>query len=83
MNSSIKGKAVHFDEQYLHVHLSDGRIISTPLDWYPELQNVTLSRLKNYRFICRGTGIEWPDMDYYLSIEAMLVASFKVLRKAA
>jgi len=26
----------------------------------------------DYRFICRGTGIEWPELDYHLSIEAML-----------
>ena len=26
----------------------------------------------NYRFICRGTGIKWPDPDYHLSIVAML-----------
>lgn len=83
MNSSIKGKSVHFDERYLHVELMDGRIISTPLDWYPELQNATLFQLRSYRFICHGTGIEWPDMDYHLSIEAMLVTSSKLLRKAA
>ncbi|WP_374235331.1 MULTISPECIES: DUF2442 domain-containing protein [unclassified Thiocapsa] len=29
----------------------------------------------NYSFICRGTGIEWPDLDYHLSIESMLAYS--------
>ena len=72
MNSS-KGKAVHVDERYLHVELKDGRVISTPISWYPELQNATLAQLADYRFICRGTGIEWLALDYHLSIEAMLV----------
>jgi hypothetical protein len=73
MSSSIKGKKVSFDERYLHVELTDGRIISTPLDWYPELKTCTLVQLRNFKFICRETGIEWPDIDYHLSIEAMLL----------
>jgi hypothetical protein len=68
----LKGKAVNVDERYLHVELKDGRMISTPISWYPELKNFTLAQLANYRFICRGTGIEWPELDYHLSIEAML-----------
>ena len=73
MSSSIIGKKVSFDEGYLHVELTDGRIISTPLDWYPDLQRGTLAQLRNCSLICRGTGIEWPDIDYHLSIEAMLL----------
>ena len=47
-------------------------MISTPMSWYPELKNATLVQLTAYRFICRGTGIEWPELDYHLSIEAIL-----------
>lgn len=72
MNGSVKGKAVHFDDRFLHVELDDGRIISTPMEWYQNLQSATLRELKNCNFICRGTGIEWPDIDYHLSIESML-----------
>ena len=72
MSGLIKGKEVHFDEDYLHVYLEDGRIISTPLQWYEPLQKASLQELKNYRFICRGTGIEWEELDYHLSIESML-----------
>ncbi|MCP5052574.1 MAG: DUF2442 domain-containing protein, partial [bacterium] len=52
------------------LNLNDGRIISTPLDWYPELQNASLRQIKNYKLICRGTGIEWEAMDYHLSTES-------------
>ena len=37
--------------------------------------NATLTQLTRYHFICRGTGIEWPELDYHLSIEAMLSES--------
>lgn len=70
--SSFAGKSVHADDRYLHVELTDGRIISTPMAWYPELQRASLTSLVEYTFICDGTGIEWEDLDYHLSIEAML-----------
>ena len=35
-----------------------------------------LEVIKNYKFICRGTGIEWEGLDYHLSIESMLSANF-------
>ncbi|MBF0468713.1 MAG: DUF2442 domain-containing protein [Desulfamplus sp.] len=81
MNISVKGKSVHFDDRYLHVELEDGRIILTPMSWYKELQESTLKQLSNYRFICHGTGIEWTDIDYHLSIESMLLSQVK--QKAA
>ena len=74
----LKGKEIHFDDQYLHVKLTDGRIISTPLKWYKELQKASVEQLKNYCCICRGTGIEWPKLDYHLSIEAMLTRKSQV-----
>ena len=75
MNTSTKGKAVHFDDRYLHVELADGRIISTPMNWYKELQDSTYKQISNYQFICGSTGIEWPDIDYHLSIESMLAVA--------
>lgn len=81
MNILIKGKSVRFDDRYLHVELEDGRIISTPMKWYKELQTATFKQLTHYKFICRGTGIEWVDLDYHLSIESMLLS--KINQQAA
>ena len=75
MNGLIKGKEVHFDDNYLHVKLSDDRIISTPLNWYEPLKNASISQLKDYNLICLNTGIEWESIDYHLSIESMLELS--------
>jgi hypothetical protein len=77
MNGLIKGKEVHFDEEYLHVKLEDDRIISTPIKWYEPLQKATLSQLKDYKLICLNTGIEWESLDYHLSIESMLKLSLE------
>jgi len=72
MNTLVKGKSVHFDDRYLHVELEDGRLISTPMSWYKELQEASVKEVSNYVFICQETGIEWPGLDYHLSIESML-----------
>ncbi len=77
MNGLIKGKEVHFDDEYLHVKLEDGRIISTPMEWYEPLKEASISELKNYKFICLSTGIEWESIDYHLSIESMLALTFE------
>ncbi len=70
--TGLTGKSVHLDDRHLHVELSDGRVISTPLEWYPELEQAPITEFRKYRFICDGTGIEWESLDYHLSIEAML-----------
>jgi len=75
MSGLIKGTEVHFDDNYLHVKLDDGRIISTPMSWYKPLESATLAELKNYCFICMNTGIEWEALDYHLNIENMLLNS--------
>jgi len=77
MNGLIKGKEVHFDEEYLHVKLEDDRIISTPIEWYKPLQKATISQLRDYKLICLNTGIEWESLDYHLSIESMLRVSLE------
>ena len=43
--------------------------------WYKPLQQATISQLKDYKFICLNTGIEWKSLDYHLSIESMLKIS--------
>ena len=77
MSILIKGKTVHFDDRYLHVELEDGRIILTPMSWYKDLQSATFKQLTHYQFICQCTGIEWPELDYHLNIESMLLSQIK------
>ena len=77
MSGLIKGKEVHFDDEYLHVKLEDNRIISTPMEWYKPLKKASIAQLKNYKFICMNSGIEWESIDYHLSIESMLELSLK------
>ncbi|MDP2037588.1 MAG: DUF2442 domain-containing protein [Ignavibacteria bacterium] len=81
--NTLKGKKDSFDDSYLNMELSDGRIISIPLKWYPELSKATLKQFKNYSFICKNTGIEWEDLDYQLSIESMMAGKVSAKHQAA
>ncbi|VGO21229.1 DUF2442 domain-containing protein [Pontiella sulfatireligans] len=75
--NSLTGKNVSFDNCYLHVELFDGRIISSPMTWYPELQRSTVEQISHFAFICDNTGVEWSDIDFHLSIESMLIGASK------
>jgi Protein of unknown function (DUF2442) len=63
---------VDVDDDWLHVDLSDGRRLSTPLDWYPRLRNATPAARRNFRLIGRGEGVHWPETDEDLSLDGML-----------
>jgi Protein of unknown function (DUF2442) len=63
--------AVDVKDNLLLVTLQDGRVIATPLDWYPRLKNATSEQIKQVEFI--STGIHWPDLDEDLSVRGMLM----------
>ena len=56
----------------LTVRLDDGRVISTPISWYPRLLHATDSERSNYRLIGNGAGIHWPDLDEDISIQGLI-----------
>lgn len=56
----------------MSVHLSDKRIITVPLEWYPRLEQGKLSQKRNWEICGAGLGIHWPDLDEDLSIAGLL-----------
>jgi len=63
---------VRFDDDMRVVDLMDGRTISTPLSWSPNLRDGTTEQLANWEIAGAGYGIHWPDLDEDLSSEGML-----------
>ncbi len=63
---------VHLTEDTLTVDLSDGRTILVPLGWYPRLQHASPQERNNWRFIGKGQGIHWEDIDEDVSVEGLL-----------
>jgi hypothetical protein len=61
---------VRVDNRMLWVTLHDGRVIGTPLEWYPWLRTMTLAELTECEL--STNGIRWPNHDIDLGIEGML-----------
>ena len=53
--------------------LSDGRIISVPLAWFPRLVSATVEERGHCRLIGAGEGIHWPVLDDDVSVEGLLL----------
>jgi hypothetical protein len=56
----------------MSVQLSDGRVISVPLEWFPALRKATAKQRNNWRLIGKGVGIHWEDLDEDISVEGLL-----------
>ena len=69
-NAKVKNVVIRHDT--LTVELTDERVISAPLTWYPTLLQATAKQLRGWKTCGAGTGIHWPALDYHLSIEGLL-----------
>ena len=58
------------DSEYLRVTLADGRVVQTPLWWYPRLAKASADE----RAIIELTpmGLHWPQIDEDISVASML-----------
>ena len=63
---------VETDDERLTVHLTDGRTLSAPLEWYPRLTFATLEERANYALFRDGYAIYWPDLDEDLHVPGLL-----------
>ena len=77
--SAIKVDATAVDvtvtDERLTVILADGRELSAPLAWFPRLLEAADTQRQKWRFIGRGRGIHWPEIDEDVSIASLLRAS--------
>jgi hypothetical protein len=62
---------VSFDEHMMHVSLTDGRIISLPLVWFPLLVDATPEQRAEVEIGGGGVSLHWPAID-----EDLVVANF-------
>lgn len=68
-------KAVKFADDMLQVFLTDGRIISVPLIWFPLLHEATPEQREHYEIGGGGVSLHWPDIDEDLSVASLLAGA--------
>jgi len=67
--AEIVGVQVNDDE--LIVEIADGRVIATPLLWFPRLSYGSAAERSN--FVVGRTSIHWPDLDEDICVETLLL----------
>lgn len=70
MSSSVKAKAVRFDQDSLWVELSDGRTLGVPLAWFPRLLHGSPEQREQVSLSSRG--LHWEVLDEDISIDGLL-----------
>lgn len=54
---------LHVTDSALNVYLTDGRLLSCPLAWFPRLMHGTTSERNTYELSGDNTVIHWPALD--------------------
>lgn len=65
-------KSDDFCDEMMHVTLMDGRVISTPVAWFPSLLHATAEQRANWGIGGHGAGLHWPDLDEDLLVAGLL-----------
>ena len=65
-------KSVEFDEVMMRVTLTDGRILSVPIAWFPVLKGATPAQRARYEIGGGGIGLHWPELDEDLSVAGLM-----------
>jgi len=65
-------QAVEFDDDMMHVSLTDGRIISVPIIWFPLLHEATSEQREQYEIGGGGLSLHWPEIDEDLSVAHLM-----------
>jgi hypothetical protein len=68
-------KSVNFDEEMMHVSLTDGRCISVPIIWFSLLRATTPDQRSKYEISGGGTSLHWPDLDEDLSVAGLMAGA--------
>jgi len=72
INKSKHVAHLHFTSDKMLVSLEDGTKLSIPLEWFPHLRDAKMQQLNNLRFIEKGEGVHWEELDEDILIENLL-----------
>ena len=64
--------SVEFTEEAMQVFLTDGRILSVPILWFPRLSSATSEQRANVEIGGGGISLHWPEVDEDLSVANLM-----------
>lgn len=68
-------KTLTFRDEMMEVHLTDGRIISIPVIWFPLLHEATAEQRDRYEIGGGGVSLHWPELDEDISVAGLLTGA--------
>lgn len=66
-------KSVWFKESKIFVEMTDGQVISKPVNNDPNLNKGTQNQLSDYSIEGNGRWVHWKELDEDLSAEGFLI----------
>ncbi len=68
-------KSVNFDEDMMHVLLTDGRRISVPITWFPLLLKASPAQRTKCEIGGGGASLHWPELDEDLFVAGLMAGA--------
>jgi hypothetical protein len=68
-------KAISFDDALMHISLTDGRLLSVPIIWFPLLHAASSEQRSHYEIGSGGRSLHWPEIDEDLSVAQLLAGA--------
>ena len=65
-------KTVKFKDEMMEVYLTDGRVISVPVIWFPLLHEASAEQREHYEIGGGGTSLHWEEIDEDISVAGLL-----------
>lgn len=70
-----KIKNIWFDEKRIYLKTTEGRVLSRPLEAYPELKEATMEQRSDFVIDEEGTSIRWEALDVDMHITSFYETS--------
>ena len=68
-------KSIDFDEDTMHLLLTDGRRLSVPLAWFPLLLKASPKQRMKFEIGGGGSSVHWPELDEDLSVAGLMAGA--------
>ncbi len=73
--TSALANAVEFTDDMMSVFLTDGRVISVPVIWFPLLYEATPEQRELYEIGGGGVSLHWSEIDEDLSVANLMAGA--------
>lgn len=71
-NTELTILSLDIKSDTITANLSDGRVISVPIAWFPRLVDASKEKLSKFEISPSGYGIHWPELDEDISVKAFV-----------